>query len=292
MNFKRFVYKILNKIIFLSVVHLFLVTPIGKAYGWKHSIPYWAKPATPKKPTGTTTPHKVDTVIKRDTVYIKDPAGEKGKGSSARDITKTAPKESITLKDSIIPNKADTASIIQRDGVNVAGKWIKWIIENKDWLFSGAGLSFLGALYFLMRWLFSRKAPKTIQKVPEKKVEESKPEDSRSVTRLDFDKIKNDIKSLPPYQKEEVLEDYIGLRIEFTGPLTSADRKGKDRISFRLDEPSGFLLFVKGEVGENEYPEFKVMREETLVTVQGKIVRLDNIIMELENVVLIKCTPK
>jgi len=288
MIFSRFVYKILNKIIFLSVVHLFLFTPIGKAFGWDYYIP-WKRPATPKEPTGTTTPHKVDTVIKRDTVYIKDPAGEKGKGYSTRNLTKAAPKESITLKDSIIPNKADTVSIIQRGSDNVVGKWMKWVFENIKWIFSGIGglalLAFIG-------WLSRRKRPVTVLAPPQPGMEEKKAVVERPVHKIDFAEIKNNVKSLPPYQRERVLKEYIGLRIEYTGSLSSVRSLVKGRILIYLRDSLSSLSVVSAEVSEEEFPEFKVMAEGTLVTIVGEIVNFDSSYVELGNITVKKNIPK
>jgi len=168
------------------------------------------------------------------------------------------------------------------------GIWINWVIENKEWLFSGLGLSVLGGLYFLVRWLLRRKAKTTDQVKLKTQTEENKAEDRRPVTRLDFNKIKNEIKSLPPYQREHVLKNYIGLRVEYTGPLHSVDQRDNDRIAFYLGDTSDYLFLVTGVLEEKEFPEFKVMHEGTMVTLRGDIIELSEIKMVLGNIELIR----
>lgn len=82
---------------------------------------------------------------------------------------------------------------------------IKWIIANKEWLFSGVGVALIAGLIALIRRI------RIINKQPNPKY----PFDSGEYAPLPFPQgICADIDKTPPYQRQMKSASYTGLKIQ------------------------------------------------------------------------------
>jgi hypothetical protein len=179
---------------------------------------------------------------------------------------------------------------------------LQWIADNKQWLFSGIGVTLILGIFYLVRRLFNRKtnvllqstvAPPPAEQTPLQSIvtpslaEQTPVAPIRPVIRLDIAAIEKEIESRPPYQRKEVRQNYIGLRFEFTGQLNSADPLDNGQIRIFLQKSPGQYPFVVGEVAENKYPELKVMHQGTKLTVQGTLTEFSSHVVRLNDIVII-----
>lgn len=164
---------------------------------------------------------------------------------------------------------------------------LQWIVDNKQWLFSGIGVTLVLGVFYVVRKLLSRKrnAPPQTESTPPPP-EQVPVTAARPVAKLDLAKIRHDIESRPPYQRKQAIQNYIGLRFEFTGQLFSAEAKDEGKIQFCLHKSSGKYPLVIGVVIEKEYPELKVMHQGTKMTVQGNMADFDSFVVTIDNVVI------
>jgi len=202
-----------------------------------------------------------------------------------------------------------------------------WIWQNKEWLFSGAGISGLAVLLWVARILRARKAtvyglpapPSTLQVAPALQpptsMQAQLPHAPRPLGRFTTPTphdIKEQIRSVPPYQRRNAARAYEGLRVcwltEFSGvqqdpnELNRAayDRGRAEATGEKAQEREIPWLVTLGHhqaksygieivscygVDPSTYPELKVIHEKTPVAVSGTI-RSINPNVDLVDVVL------
>jgi hypothetical protein len=157
---------------------------------------------------------------------------------------------------------------------------LKWVIQNKEWLFSGAGLVLLTLVGGLLwKIIHNRGQNPAASQAPTRE----------NVLKVEVREMLADIKSRPLYQRDEAMKHYVGLSTRFEGKFSSL-LMGKDgRVKIMLSSlepiPSAFVSF---DISIDEHPEFKIMRENTPITVQGKIAGCDWDIVKLEEVTIIR----
>lgn len=87
---------------------------------------------------------------------------------------------------------------------------------------------------------------------------------------LPVDVLRN-IHDAPPLQRPELERHYLGVRVEWTGPLVHANRTAKDKIDVLLGVDGmrvGGICFV---IGVKDYPGMGLVKGRDLVTVSGTI---------------------
>lgn len=161
---------------------------------------------------------------------------------------------------------------------------IKWILENKEWLFSGAGISVLVGAFYIVRKFAGRKVSDTDLLDTKGLFTRASKTGERPASNLDILTINREIDLLPPYQRKKARLDYIGIRVVFAGKLLNAYQNQKGQIEIGVQKSSGVYPVVVCEVGGNDYPELKVMHTGTPVTVEGDIRKLDDNFIRLDNV--------
>ena len=162
---------------------------------------------------------------------------------------------------------------------------LQWIADNKQWLFSGIGVTVILGVFYLVRRVYSRKNTESDCSHP---TSSGTAATSAAPTcyNLDMVAIIQEIESRPPYQRKEARQNYIGLRFEFTGQLYSAESRDKGEIHFCLHKSSGEYPLVIGNVAEKDCPELKVVHQGTKVTVQGILANFDAHTVDIDNVVI------
>jgi hypothetical protein len=182
----------------------------------------------------------------------------------------------------------------------------RWVVDNKEWLFSGAGILVIG--YFVK--IFFRKTPANNQKVTVKSDSVSTNSPSaightvtQSVnyqfvgatsvpagglrgenkpTSPTAHQILKALAALPPFQRKSAGENYIGLEIcwlmEFVNIDQNISTKGEDyslMLSVRGKE-AWDLKFASCTVDLTKYPKLKILHAGHPIWLRGKISSFNN----------------
>jgi hypothetical protein len=174
---------------------------------------------------------------------------------------------------------------------------IEWIIRNKEWLFSGAGLAIAIAVVGVLRRVMQREAGTRLLPVVEPSRQfpasrESLVPTTSAALPMTLDAIYKDINSRPPFQREDAERSYLGVRLRYTGCLSSAKRRGKRKhidIVLHANDSRRSRIFLA--LDEDTYPEVKVMTEGTVLTVEGRVTDLSYDALSLEEARIIEVAP-
>lgn len=161
---------------------------------------------------------------------------------------------------------------------------IEWINQNKEWLFSGVGVSVFAGLVWIGQAVLKRHRSEVVTEVPTE-VLQQEPPSTPSEPSLDIAGIIAEVYSLPPYQQNEAKRHYLGLKVKEEGVLFSAD-PADNMISFTIspyDESKGLhLIFCS--VPETECPELKIAHKGWHMRVAGILKDFDRHAAYLEQV--------
>ena len=158
---------------------------------------------------------------------------------------------------------------------------MKWLLNNKEWLFSGAGIVLLGFLFrFITRYLKKRKLatiPAKEQSLAE--IIEGSPVKTPEIKRdieldsLTADAIMTRINEAPFLQQPDITKYYIGLRVTWDGVLANARKTGSDLIHLAINvgekgkKPK--LIFV--DIIPSQYPGIGLLKYGHSIRVSGVI---------------------
>jgi hypothetical protein len=131
---------------------------------------------------------------------------------------------------------------------------IDWLLKNKEWLFSGLGVSVLLGILSILRF-FRRRKPAVegatvVVRVENTSGVEISPGRTVAVERispLTPEEVQKSIEDAPPLQRDAVASRYIGLKVEWDTELAGADeREGVVRLQLvahktRIGIPSIFV---------------------------------------------------
>jgi hypothetical protein len=173
---------------------------------------------------------------------------------------------------------------------------IKWIAENKEWLFSGVGITvFFGILYLIRRATRRSQPPVEPALTPASRPPApfSSPPEPKKLVELDIPKIIKEIESLPPFQRDDARKHYVGVRFRFTGTLFSAKAQDEGTIRICLESLSEtHLPLVFGRVPVQDNPQLKIVHEGARVTIEGDLAELDSHSAGLENIKILSYEDK
>ena len=147
---------------------------------------------------------------------------------------------------------------------------IKYILDNKEWVFSGIGVLFFSGIFILIRYLTLRNRkviPSTIKGISEDlKVEAAQNSD---ISQFDVPKIMKSLDDIPPLQLEENLKKFTGLNINWTATYSSAYKKEGDhaRIRFDLDVKSFRPVTLWCEVKLSDYKKLKLLKKNAKIRI-------------------------
>lgn len=162
-----------------------------------------------------------------------------------------------------------------------------WLLQNKEWLFSGAGITVLSVLYLILRWLWSRKAfsskPIHADSPTQGLVEpwylmamgtanESRSQVSKETLPLDRpfpSEIWDAIRSAPVMHQEARAKEYAGLRVRWLVTLEAARRRGEEVSLMLLDR--GNYPWICCTVSIADYPELLVAKPHSNYWVTGTV---------------------
>ena len=157
---------------------------------------------------------------------------------------------------------------------------MNWLWQNKEWVFSGIGVFLLSVIWAAVRHARRPKTPT----VPQQPAAQNQTASGAPTIHV----ILRDIDSRPPYQQDQTRQDYIGLRIRFSGEFTHLSKEKNEIVWVWVEDPKERYPNVHFEVPINDFPEFKTMQRGTPLTVEGALRRIDWMTTTLESVRIIR----
>jgi len=174
---------------------------------------------------------------------------------------------------------------------------IEFIRENKEWLFSGVGVTILLTIGVFIKRKFFRKQRYagdvsdsqqiTVHIHPSGTIETSEKADIVPIKRispLKFSEIRDAIKQAPPLQKDESRKSFIGINVEWDAYLKSASKDKRNVASLWLapgPKEVDRLSTIRCKVSLDDYRELGILPEGSKIRVQGKIAEADEYDVEL-----------
>ena len=142
-----------------------------------------------------------------------------------------------------------------------------YIAKNKEWIFSGIGVSATAAVIYLLRSYLNRKS----QESHSSKAIEATQELSTTYRRRPYPaEIIKQIDNLPILQRDVVAEQYIGLRVEWETTLESAHSTSGNKVHLMLlDRGSYPWIYCDGDL--SKHSEMKIANKGHKLWVQGQI---------------------
>ncbi len=158
---------------------------------------------------------------------------------------------------------------------------LEFIKNNKEWLFSGAGISILTALFLIVRHIFAKKTKSTTSKElqihePKRTNDEKTSKDNVLPSSSEYSahpspgEIAQSISDLPPFQQNTAKENYIGINICWDLTLSLVYSKEEDIVSL-MCQSKGYSRYVGVEISLNRYPQIKVIHKDQRLIVYGEI---------------------
>lgn len=147
---------------------------------------------------------------------------------------------------------------------------LDWLLNNKEWLFSGLGVTALLALFLAGRYVLGRgrRDGGLVEPEPAKP---SMPFDAADYARhpLPAD-ITADVGGVPPFQVAAKEQSYVDLKVQWRTTLSSAEESENDTVRLTLlDRGSYPWIYCTVKIGE--YPEIKIATKGTEIWVAGTI---------------------
>jgi len=170
---------------------------------------------------------------------------------------------------------------------------MEWVTSNKEWLFSGAGITAIMVIIAITRLVLSRRRQSQDQVQSDQTIHAPKQTQSPSPpnTQQSFlidqplHLIFEDIDSRPPFQQEDIKKHYIGSLIRFEGVLHFLHRREDNEVRVTLRQGQNTMYpRVNFVVNVTENPKFKFIHEGTPIIVVGKITELSVSDATLEDV--------
>jgi hypothetical protein len=182
---------------------------------------------------------------------------------------------------------------------------LEMLIKNKEWLFSGLGIALIAGLISIVLKLINRQnkesvlpsMPQNLMVItgapPSPSIIEPKPSLYSPPTNiipseslLPSEIIKT-IRDAPLLQQDEITKHYIGLKVIWEGKLSSAYTKKNDIVRMYMYSLHCTIIF---EVNKNDYPGLGLLKEGTILTVEG-IIETIEVDFKLKDARIISVTP-
>ena len=153
-------------------------------------------------------------------------------------------------------------------------KVINWVIQNKEWLFSGGGVVLIAFLYNF--FFISRKPKKFPNQNPlsnpnrtTQAIEDlTLPDITYSTKPLPIEII-NKLNEVPPFQSDDISKSYVNLAVEWETTFHTLHKIGTGyRLMLNIN---GSFPWIYCNVDLQKYPELKIAPQGTKIIVQGKI---------------------
>lgn len=172
---------------------------------------------------------------------------------------------------------------------------MSWIVDNKQWLFSGVGVAISTAIIGLVWRVFSHKrssytiSPAPADRAPTQQILPQIVTTSSSaaavpILQMSLDDILSDIQSRPPFQRDETIKHYIGTKVRFAGQMVFLLKKNDEEVDISIRPNDSYYPEVEFLVSVLKYPEFKVIKNGAPLVVEGRIIEIGYGRVQLEDV--------
>jgi hypothetical protein len=174
---------------------------------------------------------------------------------------------------------------------------LEYLDKNKEWLFSGVGVAFVG--YLVARFwprFFPRTTPKEVivqvsdQRLPQTMKPESRnngtPAQITKITTITLAEIAAALENAPPLQKDDVAKHYKGINVQWETKFFSAEKDDDDNVQLTLDFGPSYTHLVYCTVRLSDYRELGVLPKGAPITVMGRIRKVAHKSATLEDVQL------
>jgi hypothetical protein len=174
---------------------------------------------------------------------------------------------------------------------------LEFIWQNKEWLFSGAGIAVIAAL---IAWLRQRNAEKnskpqvvihvnsaTDSVLDNKTEQDIMPATIERISPVKFEMIKDTIEAAPPLQRDQVRNNFVDIKVEWDAFLRIASKDDAGFVGLWLttvkDPPSNI---IHCKVLLSDYKELGVLPEGSKIRIHGEIEEANTWEVTLKNVKL------
>jgi hypothetical protein len=151
---------------------------------------------------------------------------------------------------------------------------LDYIQRNKEWIFSGVGISIIGAVFALGRHLLSRKRLNSVHDTSTV-VQHAVDKTTRASPSLSVERIVEEIHAAPPYQKEAVAKSFNGIRVAWKGAIWDVENQlfgepGRNEVEVQLRTGKSLhgILFT---ASVDKYPQLKILKRGEQIGVSGRI---------------------
>ncbi len=165
---------------------------------------------------------------------------------------------------------------------------LQYLTENKEWIFSGIGVFLLTGILGLIKFALNRKKIQPQQTSMPIVVPESTPEGTETiisdnriipeVSNITVKLIIDEINNSPPFQRNSVARNYLGIYVRWEGSLwevkklhtTTKGTQDVEVIIFTNPENLHYRAIFK--VNIDKYPNLKIAKRDSFVIVEGTII--------------------
>ena len=178
-------------------------------------------------------------------------------------------------------------------------KMIQFILDNKEWLFSGIGVTILILAITLIKKAFRGKKEQVPIEETQEIVIHLNPSSDTEITKnkelipvdkispITFSHIEEAITNAPPLQRDDVKKHFIGIKVEWETYLKAASKDDEGIVTLRLSpgtEIEDRLYTIRCKVAIEDYRELGILPEGTRIRINGEIVKADRWDVELTKV--------
>lgn len=159
---------------------------------------------------------------------------------------------------------------------------LKWLNENKEWLFSGVGIVAIGGVTAIARKFFFKKKPKKRHSKEtgppifhfNKTIQKKENQDKISTKPLPIEIIE-DVDGAPPYQQRERGKHYSGIKVKWlsffdTIYKSQYNQNGETRVTLVANKTLRYPR-IDCIIDIEEYPELKTIHQGAKIIISGKI---------------------
>ncbi|MEE9591685.1 MAG: hypothetical protein V3W26_04150 [Thermodesulfobacteriota bacterium] len=165
---------------------------------------------------------------------------------------------------------------------------LDYIVNNKEWIFSGIGISGVVLLFWIFMHFYRRKDLPYRENMPNN-TSQTQPVNATQVGDIpqeDVCRIVEELEETPPLHSDDARKNYVGLNVDWLTEYYSANKKNDDliRVSLTVVTESFRPISVHCEVNLSDYKQFSILKREAKIRVVGKIVKFESYFFELSDV--------
>ncbi len=176
---------------------------------------------------------------------------------------------------------------------------VNWLLENKEWLFSGIGLTIIVGISVLIKAVFVKKnsykdslgKELAIQTHHNTEIQTYNSEKQSVISDLTPKAIVEAVNSVPPLQRKDLAKHYQGIRVKWSGSVVDIKELGGGHNVLIMLNCNGFdphsakSIDIVFTVNPSDYKGLSLMDIDQRITVEGDIEEIGDYV-KLANVKL------